>query len=109
MPSCFVSTTLHHTWYPWGSGIFAISLGPQDGCVVVVNRIGEDGKGSGRRRSRGLMAAAIKELIETTKIAQCRGDHRLSRLIWFLIHHWPVNCYGQGPLLSSTAMTTCDG
>merc|ERR1719476_728079 len=32
--SCAVSL-LHPTWYPWGSGIFSISLGPADACFIV--------------------------------------------------------------------------
>merc|ERR1712232_588688 len=26
---------LASTWYPWGAGIYAVSLGPEDGCVIV--------------------------------------------------------------------------
>jgi len=90
-------TSLKATWYPWGSGIYAISLGPHDGCMVVGSK---EKAGSGRMWLRGLAAAAQKELIETTKLAQCRGDHYLARFLWFSVHHWPVNLCGRGPLLS---------
>eukprot|EP00933_Yihiella_yeosuensis_P022729 TRINITY_DN17842_c0_g1_i1.p1 TRINITY_DN17842_c0_g1~~TRINITY_DN17842_c0_g1_i1.p1 ORF type:complete len:480 (+),score=59.96 TRINITY_DN17842_c0_g1_i1:80-1519(+) len=90
-------THLRGTWYPWGAGIFAVSLGPRDGCVVIGAK---DEKGSGRVWSTGLLAAAHKELIETTKIAHSRGDHLLSRFIWYSIHHFPINLWGQGPLIS---------
>lgn len=90
---------LRSTWYPWGSGIYAISLGPSDGCVVVGVNWRD---GSGRLWSHGLVAAAEKELIGTTKVAQCRGNHWLSREIWHAIHHWPVNLWGRGPLLPTS-------
>jgi len=97
VPGCVLRTQPRTTWYPWGSGIFAISLGPNDGCFIVgANHT----KNSGRIKYKGQRAAAMKELIETTKVAQCRGDHRLSSLIWYLIHHWPCNCVGKGPLIS---------
>merc|ERR1712083_210256 len=97
VPRCLGHSFLHATWYPWGAGIFAISLGPQDGCVVVG---AGDVSGSGRLWSRGLVAVMQKELIETTKIAQCRGNHTLSQLLWHMIHYWPVNLCGHGPLLA---------
>jgi len=102
VPSMLVPgmTKLRSTWYPWGAGIFAISLGPEDGCVVMGLSGGKD---SGRLWSHGLVAAAQKELIESTKIAQCRGDHNLSALVWYLIHHWPVNLWGRGPTFSCLA------
>jgi len=97
MPGFCGRTSVRSTWYPWGSGIFAISLGPSDGCFIVgVN----ESKNSGRIWFSGHMAAAQKELIETTKVAQCRGDHALSSLIWYLIHHWPIHLVGKGPCLS---------
>merc|ERR1712060_573572 len=93
LPHCFGHSSLHATWYPWGAGIFAISLGPKDGCVVVG---ASEVSGSGQLWSHGLRAVMLKELIGSTKIAQCRGDHMLSQRIWYLIHHWPVNFRGHG-------------
>lgn len=43
---------------------------------------------------------SLKEIIESTKIAQCRGDSTLAHFIWWMIHYWPVNLWGHGPLLS---------
>lgn len=94
---CGGPTSLRPTWYPWGAGIFAVSLGPHDGCVVVG---ASSEKNSGRLWSRGWAAAAQKELIETTKLAQCRGDHLLSSVIWHLIHHFPIHLWGAGPLVA---------
>lgn len=97
MPGFLGRSSLRNTWYPWGSGMFAISLGPSDGCFIVgVNHL----KDSGRIKYTGQIAAALKELIETTKVAQCRGEHSLSQLIWYTIHHWPLNLWGSGPMLS---------
>jgi hypothetical protein len=89
-PGMFARSSLKRTWHPWGSGIFSISLGSNDGCLVVGGFAHE--KDSGRMLISGQMAAATKELIESTKLAQCRGDHRISTCIWYLIHHCPFNC-----------------
>jgi len=86
---------LRSTWYPWGAGIFAISLGPNDGCIVVGQTEMRD---SGRVVCVGALAAAQKELIETTKLSHLKGIG-LSYLLWYLIHHWPINFQGRGPLL----------
>ncbi|CAL1130118.1 unnamed protein product [Cladocopium goreaui] len=48
---------LRPTWFPWAAGIFAISLGPEDGVVIVGAKYE---KGSGRVYCRGALAAAIK-------------------------------------------------
>eukprot|EP00930_Biecheleria_cincta_P007446 TRINITY_DN108664_c0_g1_i1.p1 TRINITY_DN108664_c0_g1~~TRINITY_DN108664_c0_g1_i1.p1 ORF type:complete len:476 (+),score=69.26 TRINITY_DN108664_c0_g1_i1:25-1452(+) len=100
LPNLFGPRRLRATWFPWGAGIFAISLGPNDGCVVV--DVSWD-KGSGRLWSKGALAAALKELIETTKVAQCRCDHRLSYFLWHQVHHFPINMcniWGRGPIIT---------
>jgi len=97
LPGCCGRTQLRSTWYPWGAGIFAISLGPNDGCFIVGTN---NHKNSGRLQHRGHFAAALKELIETTKIAHCRGDHYISAFLWYTIHHWPLNFVGSGPIIS---------
>jgi len=97
LPGCCIGSSMMDTWYPWGAGIFAISLGPQDGCIVTGNT---DEKNTGRLRFHGQIAAAQKELIEATKMAHLRGDHGLASLIWYVIHHWPINLWGRGPCIS---------
>lgn len=86
--------SLHPTWYPWGAGIFSISLGPTDGCVIVGNK---EQNGSGRLRLRGCAAAALKEMIQTTKMGHFQAGSPLSTFIWYVIHHWPLNVWGRGP------------
>lgn len=49
---------LKPSWYPWGAGTYAISLGVQDGCVVV-GASGE--RGSGSVAARGLIATVQKD------------------------------------------------
>jgi hypothetical protein len=93
LPGCCGRSKLIRTTWPWGSGIYAISFGSNDGCVVVGGNYLNQ-KEAGRIWFQGQTAATQKELIETTKVAQCRGDHRISSLIWYLIHHWPINCVG---------------
>eukprot|EP00747_Dinoflagellata_sp_TGD_P196755 gnl/TRDRNA2_/TRDRNA2_67268_c1_seq1.p1 gnl/TRDRNA2_/TRDRNA2_67268_c1~~gnl/TRDRNA2_/TRDRNA2_67268_c1_seq1.p1 ORF type:complete len:392 (+),score=60.86 gnl/TRDRNA2_/TRDRNA2_67268_c1_seq1:70-1176(+) len=97
LPVFLGPSRLRSTWYPWGAGIFAISLGPSDGLLIVGTT---ETKNSGRVRNVGLVAAAQKELVETTKVAQCRGDHMLASLFWHVIHHWPINLWGRGPLIA---------
>lgn len=89
------------TWYPWGAGIFAVSLGPSDGCIITGGtHEGSQQMNMGRLAFVGLAAAVQKELIETTKVAQGRGSHSMASLIWYTIHHWPVNLWGKGRLLT---------
>eukprot|EP00403_Amphidinium_massartii_P006930 CAMPEP_0178371524 /NCGR_PEP_ID=MMETSP0689_2-20121128/870_1 /TAXON_ID=160604 /ORGANISM="Amphidinium massartii, Strain CS-259" /LENGTH=421 /DNA_ID=CAMNT_0019991395 /DNA_START=164 /DNA_END=1426 /DNA_ORIENTATION=+ len=56
--------------YPWGAGIFVISLGPSDGSTVT-----------GRLAYSGLLAAAHKELVQATKMAHLQGRWHLASLI----------------------------
>merc|ERR1712032_1519778 len=41
-------------------------------------------------------AALQKEIIETTKIDECR-DRWIGILIWHFVHHTPVHLFGRGP------------
>lgn len=88
-------TSLRSTWYPWGAGIFSISLGPNDACLIVDQTEVAD---SGHLLCVGALAVAQKEFIETSKMAHLRGDFGVSQLLWYLIHHWPVNVRGRGPM-----------
>merc|ERR1712039_160202 len=43
--SCFCTPNhMKETWWPWGAGMFATSLGPHDACFVVA---ANENKGSG--------------------------------------------------------------
>jgi len=86
---------LNKTWWPWGAGMFATSLGPHDACFVLA---ANDKKGSGYMVNWYWPAAIQKELIETTKIDECK-DNLIGTLIWYFVHHTPVNCWGRGPFV----------
>jgi NADH dehydrogenase FAD-containing subunit len=81
------------TWWPWGAGMFATSLGPHDACFVLA---ANDKKGSGYMVNWWYPAALQKEIIETTKINECKNG-LIGRLIWHFVHHTPVNLWGKGP------------
>lgn len=84
---------LLNTWWPWGAGMFDISLGPNDACFVVgANEI----KGSGWVASKGRLAAFHKMMIETTKVAECKHGC-IGILLWYFVHHMPINLWGRGP------------
>merc|ERR1712107_538842 len=77
------------TWWPWGAGMFATSLGPHDACFVVA---ANEQKHSGWMVNWWLPAAIQKEIIETTKVNECKWHHRhlhlalcpphASQLVW---------------------------
>eukprot|EP00928_Gymnodinium_smaydae_P053009 TRINITY_DN370_c1_g1_i2.p2 TRINITY_DN370_c1_g1~~TRINITY_DN370_c1_g1_i2.p2 ORF type:complete len:113 (-),score=26.93 TRINITY_DN370_c1_g1_i2:95-406(-) len=91
--SCCKPTKLKPTWWPWGAGMFATSLGPHDACFVMA---ANEKKGSGYMVNWWIPAALQKELIETTKIDECR-DRPIGKLIWHFVHHTPCNLWGRGP------------
>merc|ERR1712061_608122 len=80
------------TWWPWGAGMFATSLGPHDACFVMA---ANDKKGSGYMVNWWIPAALQKEIIETTKIDECR-DRLIGKLIWHFVHHTPCHLWGGG-------------
>jgi len=84
---------LKDTWWPWGGGMFATSLGPHDACFVMA---ANEKKGSGYMVNWWIWAALQKEVIETTKIDECK-DRFIGKAIWHFVHHTPVNCWGKGP------------
>jgi len=81
------------TWWPWGAGMFATSLGPHDACFVVA---ANENKGSGWMVNWWMPAALQKEIIETSKIDECK-DRWIGILIWHFVHHTPVHLFGRGP------------
>jgi len=84
---------LMKTWWPWGAGMFATSLGPHDACFVLA---ANDKKGSGYMVNWWYPAALQKEIIESTKINECKHII-IGRLIWHFVHHTPINLWGKGP------------
>jgi len=84
--------TLKPTWWPWGAGMFATSLGPHDACFVLG---ANENKGSGYMVNWWIPAALQKEIIETTKVDECR-DRLIGKLIWHFVHHTPVHLWGKG-------------
>jgi NADH dehydrogenase FAD-containing subunit len=86
-------TRLYPTWWPWGAGMFATSLGPHDACFVLA---ANENKGSGWMVNWWIWAALQKEVIETTKINECKNVF-IGNWIWHFVHHTPCNCWGRGP------------
>jgi NADH dehydrogenase FAD-containing subunit len=85
--------SLKPTWWPWGAGMFATSLGPHDACFVLA---ANHEKGSGYMVNWWIPAALQKEIIESTKINECKNGI-IGILIWHFVHHTPVNLFGAGP------------
>merc|ERR1712166_481535 len=80
--------------WPWGAGMFATSLGPQDACFVA---------GANWKKNSGIMCvwgaacAVQKEIIEASKTDECAYG-LVGRLIWHFVHHTPIHMWGKGPL-----------
>merc|ERR1711881_402388 len=85
--------SMQPTWWPWGAGMFATSLGPHDACFVLA---ANEAKGSGCMVNWWLPAALQKEIIETTKVNECKNGI-IGILIWHFVHHTPINLFGAGP------------
>jgi len=82
--------TMH---WPWGAGMFATSLGPDDACFVAgANWV----KNSGLMCVWGSPCAVQKEIIEASKVDECAYGI-VGRLIWHFVHHTPVHLFGGGP------------
>jgi NADH dehydrogenase FAD-containing subunit len=80
------------TWWPWGAGMFATSLGPHDACfVIAATHVPK----SGYMVLWGWVSAYQKELIETTKIDECKHN-LLGSWGWHFVHHTPIHLWGQG-------------
>jgi hypothetical protein len=100
---CLRSKTLVKTWWPWGAGMFATSLGPHDACFVMAATVE---KKSGYMVNWWLPAAIQKEFIETTKIDECK-DNWIGFLIWHFVHHTPMHCWGAGRSQACCGVTCC--
>jgi NADH dehydrogenase FAD-containing subunit len=87
---------LNELHWPWGAGMFATSLGPDDACFVLGANWE---KGSGLLCFwKGQLSAVQKEIIEASKINECRYG-LTGRLIWHFVHHTPFHFWGRGPFV----------
>jgi len=83
----------HNMHWPWGAGMFATSLGPDDACFVAgANWV----KGSGLTCTWGALSAVQKEIIEASKVDECAYG-LIGRCIWYFVHHTPIHLWGGGP------------
>lgn len=84
---------IHNMHWPWGAGMFATSLGPNDACFVAgANYNGN----SGFTVLYGSVSAVQKEIIEHSKVDECAHGF-LGRCIWHFVHHTPVHLWGGAP------------
>jgi hypothetical protein len=84
----------HNLHWPWGAGMFATSLGPDDACFVAgASWV----KNSGTMCVCGQLCAVQKEIIEASKVDECANGF-IGRCIWYFVHHTPVHLWGGGPL-----------
>ena len=84
---------VHNMHWPWGAGMFATSLGPDDACFVAGANWE---KNSGIMCVWGQLCAVQKEIIEASKVDECAYGV-IGRLIWHFVHHTPVHLFGGGP------------
>merc|ERR1711957_70154 len=99
----FAPSTMRASWWPWGSGMFATSLGPHDACFVVA---ANEKHGSGYMVNWWYPAAIQKEIIETTKVDEMK-DNCIGIMIWHFVHHTPVNCFGRGACIPCQCCPYC--
>mmetsp|Transcript_79042 Transcript_79042/g.211220 ORF Transcript_79042/g.211220 Transcript_79042/m.211220 type:complete len:469 (-) Transcript_79042:157-1563(-) len=89
------------SWWPWGAGMFATSLGPHDACFVMAAK---SEPRTGLLTLWGWASAIQKEIIESSKVDECKGG-RMGQLIWHWVHHTPCHCWGDG--CSRNCCTSC--
>jgi len=94
---CCTPKQLVETWWPWGAGMFATSLGPHDACFVLA---ANHKPKSGSMVLYGWPSAIQKELIETTKVMECKMSW-IGLLGWHFVHHTPVHLFGEGAFYRS--------
>lgn len=92
LTACCLPSKLKDTWWPWGAGMFATSLGPHDACFVLA---ANHKPKSGYMCVWGGPCAIQKELIETTKVDECKMGI-IGLAIWHFVHHTPVHLWGDG-------------
>jgi len=84
--------TMMDTWWPWGAGMFATSLGPDDACFVLA---ANSTPGSGMLSLWGWCSAIQKEIIESSKVDECKHGI-VGQCIWYFVHHTYVHFWGEG-------------
>jgi len=84
---------IHNMHWPWGAGMFATSLGPNDACFVAGANYNAN---SGFTVLYGSVSAVQKEIIEHSKVDEC-AHGLLGRCIWHFVHHTPVHLWGGAP------------
>merc|ERR1711972_988635 len=94
---------LMDTWWPWGAGMFATSLGPHDACFVLA---ANENKGSGYMVNWWIWAALQKEIIESTKIDECK-DKPVGKMIWHFVHHTPMHLIGRANPHNNSCTSKC--
>jgi len=83
----------HTMHWPWGAGMFATSLGPNDACFVLGANWEPN---SGYFIIWGYLCAWQKWFIEWSKVNECKQGI-IGRCIWHFVHHTPVHLWGGGP------------
>ncbi|KAF4661948.1 hypothetical protein FOL47_006478 [Perkinsus chesapeaki] len=76
---------LQTTWWPWGAGMFATSLGPNKACFVMGAK---SAPGTGHMVLWGKLSAIQKELIESTKVNENKRGI-IGSWGWHFVHHTP--------------------
>jgi NADH dehydrogenase FAD-containing subunit len=80
------------TWWPWGAGMFATSLGPHDACFVLG---ANSTPGSGFMLLKGWMSVILKEFLEASIVDAKKGG-MVCQLVWYFVHHTPIHLWGEG-------------
>jgi NADH dehydrogenase FAD-containing subunit len=78
---CLCPLNLETAYWPFGAGIFAVSLGQSGGVVVFARQ----SPGSGCTFLRGCFASWFKWIVDRSKVDQCRGGVT-GRVIWGPVH-----------------------
>jgi len=73
---------LTESWFPWGSGMFATSLGSKDACFVIAATMTP---GSGYMVVWGYLCAWQKWFIEWSKVDQCK-EGWIGWATWMMVH-----------------------
>jgi len=79
---CYGEFKLIDFWWPWGSGMFATSLGVNDACFVIA---ANPTPGSGYMVVWGYLCSWQKWFIEWSKVDQCKEGY-IGWLTWCMVH-----------------------